>query len=48
MSDRSPNEEPLRVDGPPPATPEAQDKAHDPALVSPEPSAEVLAAGALS
>jgi len=38
----------IRTEGPPAATSDAQEKAHDPALVSPEPQAEALKQGALS
>jgi hypothetical protein len=39
---------PVRVDGAPEATAGAQDRAHDPALVSPEPPADMLGRGTLS
>jgi hypothetical protein len=38
----------VRVDGAPDATAEAQIRAHDPALVSPEPAAGSLSKGTLS
>ncbi len=46
MSEQTPSGVP--ADSPPAATPEAQEKAHDPTLISPEPPAEALLTGALS
>lgn len=48
MSQLAISSEPIRVASPPAATIEAQERAHDPALVSPEPPADVQGTGALS
>jgi hypothetical protein len=48
MSDMSFSREPIRAAQPPAPTAQAQEKAHDPALVSPEPPAEFLQQGRLS
>jgi hypothetical protein len=48
VSDTTFTREPIRADSPPAPTTEAQERAHDPALISPEPPADELQQGRLS